>query len=125
MHGSLQVELRVLMEPSWAVLEFELASALHGVVKKYWRSQQIRRELIFRPMPQVWLACCSKSSCNSNLIVPWDGSCLTQGFKLLRTFAERPASFGAPYASSWLHWHQSLPEYSCGLTSCGLYRKVP
>ena len=53
-----QVELRVLMEPSWAVLEFELASAMHGVIKKYWRSQNVRREMIFRPMPQVWLASC-------------------------------------------------------------------
>ncbi|KAK9831494.1 hypothetical protein WJX81_002371 [Elliptochloris bilobata] len=49
----MQVGLRVLMEPSWAVLEFELASALHGVIKKYWKSQHIRRELIFRPMPQI------------------------------------------------------------------------
>ena len=55
-----QVELRVLMEPSWAVLEFELASAMHGVIKKYWRSQNVRREMIFRPMPQVWLAFCFK-----------------------------------------------------------------
>ena len=41
------------MEPSWAVLEFELASAMHGVIKKYWRSQNVQREMIFRPMPQV------------------------------------------------------------------------
>lgn len=48
-----KVELRVLMEPSWAVLEFELASALHGVIKKYWQRQSVRRDMLFRPNPQV------------------------------------------------------------------------
>lgn len=59
-HVPLQVEMPVLMEPSWAVLEFELASALHGVVKNYWHSHQVRRKTIFRPRSQVWLACCIK-----------------------------------------------------------------
>ena len=41
------------MEPSWGVLEFELASALHGVIKKYWNKQSVRRDMLFRPNPQV------------------------------------------------------------------------
>ena len=52
----------MLMEPSWAVLEFELASALHGVLKNYWHSQQVRRKTMFRPRSQVWLACCMRTS---------------------------------------------------------------
>ncbi len=47
------MEVRVLMEPSWAVLEFELASALHGVIKMYWRRYNVRSQLIFRPNPQA------------------------------------------------------------------------
>lgn len=43
----------MLMEPSWGVLEFELASALHGVIKKYWNKQSVRRDMLFRPNPQV------------------------------------------------------------------------
>ena len=66
-HVWLQVELPVLLEPSWAVLEFELASALHGVIKKYWYSQQVRRKTIFRPRSQVRLAWRFQNSCNTHL----------------------------------------------------------
>ncbi len=43
--------LRVMMEPSWAVLEFELASVLHCIVNSYWSRMQAGK--IFRPTLQV------------------------------------------------------------------------
>jgi hypothetical protein len=43
--------LHVILEPSWAVLEFELASVLHCIVKSYWERMQAGR--IFRPTLQV------------------------------------------------------------------------
>ena len=41
----------MILEPSWAVLEFELASVLHCIVKSYWERMQAGR--IFRPTLQV------------------------------------------------------------------------
>lgn len=43
--------MRVMLEPSWAFLEFELASVLHCIVNSYWARMQAGR--IFRPTLQV------------------------------------------------------------------------
>ena len=40
-----------MLEPSWAVLEFELASVLHCIVNSYWSRMQAGR--IFRPTLQA------------------------------------------------------------------------
>ena len=38
--GQKQAHMRLLLEPSYATLEFELASVLHCVVNAYWRRVQ-------------------------------------------------------------------------------------
>jgi hypothetical protein len=35
-----QAHMRLLLEPSYANLEFELASALHCIISSYWRRMQ-------------------------------------------------------------------------------------
>ena len=45
--------MRMLLEPSWAVLEFELAAMLHCVIASYWARMQAGR--VFRPTLQVRL----------------------------------------------------------------------
>lgn len=48
--------MRLLLEPSYATLEFELASALHCIISSYWRRMQVakpRGTTGFRPEVQV------------------------------------------------------------------------
>ncbi len=48
--------MRLLLEPSYATLEFELASALHCIISSYWRRMQgatPRGTTGFRPEVQV------------------------------------------------------------------------
>ena len=46
-----QGRLRLLLEPSYAVLEFELASALHCIIHSHW--QRMLQNSAFRPSVQV------------------------------------------------------------------------
>lgn len=46
-----QGRLRLLLEPSYAVLEFELASALHCIIHSHW--QRLLQNSAFRPSVQV------------------------------------------------------------------------
>lgn len=49
-----QARLRLLLEPSYAVLEFELASALHCIINSHWKRMQ--QNSAFRPAIQVEFA---------------------------------------------------------------------
>ena len=46
-----QARLRLLLEPSYAVLEFELASALHCIINSHWK--RLLQNAAFRPTVQV------------------------------------------------------------------------
>ena len=46
-----QARLRLLLEPSYAVLEFELASALHCIINAHW--ERLLQNATFRPTVQV------------------------------------------------------------------------
>ena len=46
-----QARLRLLLEPSYAVLEFELASALHCIINAHW--ERMLQNAAFRPTVQV------------------------------------------------------------------------
>ncbi len=48
-----QARLRLLLEPSYAVLEFELASALHCIINSHWK--RLLQNAAFRPTVQVHL----------------------------------------------------------------------
>ncbi len=53
-----QAHMRLLLEPSYANLEFELASALHCIINGYWRRMQACTNIGtagFRPEVQVLL----------------------------------------------------------------------
>ena len=96
-----QVELRVLMEPSWAVLEFELASALHGVIKKYWKQQRVQRDMLFRPNPQVRLQKnrALRGPCKAAIwhVAAAAGSLFSRGLQAANDFATAPCQGGVRY----------------------------
>lgn len=46
-----QARLRLLLEPSYGVLEYELASALHCIIYAHW--QRLLHNTAFRPTVQV------------------------------------------------------------------------
>jgi hypothetical protein len=54
--------MRVLLEPSWAVLEFELAAMLHCVIASYWARMQAAH--VVRPTLQARVMLCSSLSCD-------------------------------------------------------------